>query len=72
MVNAFQEGYYVISTIVDYDFDTDTESEYEVIIDGPYLTEAAARQNNNLHAGSGWVEYLTFENFEMVADGDSR
>lgn len=72
MAQAFQEGYYVISTIIDYDFDTDVEKEYEVIVDGPYLTESAARENKDLNGGHSWIEYLTFENFETVADGDAR
>lgn len=72
MAQAFQEGYYIIGTVLFSEEEDSVYAEYDVIIDGPYLTESAARENKELNGGHSWVEYLTFENFETVTDGDLR
>lgn len=72
MANVFQDGYYIIANVVFQNEEDGVDAEYEVIVDGPYITESAARDNKDLNGGHSWIEYLTFENFEMVTDGDLR
>lgn len=68
MVNAFQEGYYIIGTVLFSEEEDGVYAEYDVIIDGPYITESAARDNKEVDGGTTWVEYLTEENFQEATD----